>query len=206
VTTKHPYEKGWVDLGPPAIADRVETLHSRFWTWATLYAEARWLKANGWIQVRNGWLLPDWHPKKIRALAKGVNFSEPSTWSSSWRPRTAIPGLNEPYDQNHAANSQRAHTIRRTVQTRLPPNHKAPAFPPYIKGWSALPITQTLGFLVVCSQLYVGEHWTRHLFFLAAVLVFCVSFCISRAARREWELDWAETQLNRRTHEVHRPN
>lgn len=208
MTTKHSWDKGDVDLNYPTIADRVETLSSRFWTWAAIYAEARWLKANGWIQVRNGWLLPDWHPKKLRALAKQPNFSEPPPylWTSSWRPRTAIPELNEPYDQNHAANSQRAHTLRRTVQFRHAHGQKAPAFPPYIKGWSTLPITQTLGFTVVCAQLAVGDHWGRHLFFLAAVLLFCVSFCISRVSRREWELDWAETQLDRRTHGIHRPN
>ena len=211
MTTKHrsrqyPYDKKDTEWIAPV--DRIETLRSRFWTWLTVYAEGKWLEANGWIRVRNGWLLPDWHPKKIRALAKSVNFSEPAAWSSqpSWRPPTAIPGLGEPYEQNHAANSQRAHTNIRTVQGRHLRGQKAPAFPPYIKGWSTLPITQTLALAVVSAQLLTGDHWSRHLLFLLAVLLFCVSFCLSWAARREWQLDWAETQLKRREHGIHGPN
>lgn len=64
-----------------------------FWAKLARLTEAQWLKANGWQQLEHGWWgLPTWHPKL---------------------------GLG-PYEQNHAANSQR-HYNAKGHEVRQPP-------------------------------------------------------------------------------------
>lgn len=192
------------------IVNLATTPATKFWGYIARFAEARWLRANGWIQVRDGWLLPDWHPHLRRFWnAKPPNFADPPLWSR-WgtdTPRAAITDLKEPYDQTHALNSQRVHTNRRAVQISPRSEHKAPAFPPYLRQWAWMPAVQAAGFLTVSTMLAVGDHSSRHLFFLASVLIFCVAFYLGHRARKEWELDWAESRLDRRRPDgVHRPN
>lgn len=190
---------------PPA--EIANTYRRRFWRVLMDFVIGRWLKANGWIQVKDGWLLPPWHPKLLRLKAKVPNFASPvrGPWFQT-EARGPIVGLNEPYDLYHAANSQRAHTVRRAVQCSPTQRHKAPAFPSYVRVKPFQAVLNTLLFLAVSFQISLMGHWTSYLFSLVACLVFCVSLLISWKTRREWELEWAESQLRGRNDGIHSGN
>lgn len=170
----------------------------RLWRALATYAEGKWLTANGWRRVRGGWLLPDWHPhKRGKVKAYGV----PGFKGSS----TSLQPPAEPYDQNHAANSQRKHgevLVQRSDTWR----HKAPAFPPYLRTKPYQPCLVTLQLLLISTQFSFRGHWASVWFLLAAFCVFGVSLWLSHVTRRAWELDWAESRLRGPSNEIHRAN
>jgi hypothetical protein len=209
-TQRHPVD---IDKVIDEAVVRKRTLTIRFWARVLHWAEGRWLMAHGWTRVKeDAWLLPMWHPHFKKATSQNLYFGTPGPFPNVWsaflqRPQSAIPGTKEPYDQSHAINSQRLYSGKDQVPIRHVRRHKAPAFPPYLRKWVWMPALNVGALLLVSMQLTAGLHWSRHLFFLAAVLTFCVSLVTGWRARREWELDWAETQLDRRTTDgAKRPN
>lgn len=168
---------------------RAERFRLRLWSKAAEYAEARWLEANGWRETRLGWALPDWHPQK------GKPRRSPRRRDMRVAMAQAKP-LNDFYDQNHAANSQRFYND--VSQTRPMPRRRAPQWTAYVR-WapyqnSVLALTLALIILAVTRD----SRWASGLFSLAAVLGLCVSLAISHKVRRELELDWTETRLRKK--------
>lgn len=81
VTAKECVAKSGHDALGTLNVGHLRRLRIEGWGWLARLTEARWLEAYGWHRLGKGWWgLPEGHPKK---------------------------GLG-PYDQNHAANSQRA--------------------------------------------------------------------------------------------------
>lgn len=199
------------------------TRRNQLWAWLKQYCDEQWLKSHGWIQVRDGWLLPHWHPKlagKTRHKKGMVYFSTPgpSTWkypTINRRGATSerVPSLRaedhlskvgpikeigEPYDLNHALNSQRAHTDGHPGAAMLPtPEQDAPAFPSYVAWRPFQFILPTLGNLAgIVSAMLWPNAWC-YLAVTAAVLFIAASCIVAAKVRREWELDWAESRLMR---------
>jgi hypothetical protein len=193
------------EVGAPyAHLSPLEVVRVRFWRLIAIFAEGRWLEANGWRRARDGWLLPDWHPHKRQADQTKSRHTRFDNVASD-RPELR----REPYTQSHAANSQRAHCDRGTVQRRNVARHKVPTFPTYVYQPYAAAV-QVAAFLVTTTAFTFNTRQTHFLFVLASSLLLCVSFFISHKARRAWELDWAESRLMRETSNedraVHRPN
>lgn len=173
---------------------RTQRWRIQFWAWVCDRAEARWLEANGWVQKTPGWwLLPEWHPKKNMAQERAKGRRKHMRFDDITRidPKP----IREPYDQNHAANSQRYYV--RTVQTTRTTRHKVPAFPSYVRWkpylWTASACANVLGVGGLASR----GHWVSDLFFLAAALSICVSLRIAYACRHGAELDYVEERLGR---------
>lgn len=189
-----------------------ETRRIRFWFWVNGFTEAQWLKAHGWTETRAGWLLPHWHPnlqKEVRRnvvrskmMAMKLNLTS-TPGSNEWAPftnrapRNAIVEIGEPYDLNHALNSQRAHTRVQTVAMLPKPEHKAPIFPSYVT-WRPLQLSVVglANVFGIASLLFRG-HWSSYLYLLSSIMLIGLSFAIAWKTRRDWELDWAERQLQR---------
>lgn len=199
-------------------AEELTTFSVRFWLKIKEFAERRWLKAHGWIEVRDdGWLMPHWHPTlkrynatyggtkgraKVLAFAVGKN-----TKTFKNRVDTAIKELREPFDLNHAANSQRAHTKLKTPNMLPDSSIKVTEFPAYVR-WKPLQLAVfALANVLGVASLYFVNTWLGLALWFVAVSLVIVSFCIGWKARKDWELDWAETQLSRGTHrDIHRSN
>lgn len=168
--------------------------------WGTLasHTEAQWLKANGWTCVGpNQWLLPLWHPHKERAScpSRGHSRFDHSSVDGERRSRK----IAEPYDQNHAANSQRKyfraeHICPATGQISSTARYSRFV---YISHWLH-------GVGLACAAYGGGAYgragslgWRPGLFFLAAALCLCLSWLSFFKSRREFELDLVERRLGR---------
>lgn len=176
-----------------------ETLKIRFWYAVKEFAERHWLKSHGWIETRYGWLVPDWHPKLRRHLEGryGARSYVHTTTFLGQDVRAAIPEIGEPYDLSHAENSHRYYTKHQTVAQLSNSQQKAPPFPPYVM-WRPF----QLGFwgagnVFGVAALFLIGHWTAVACLILATLCVVASFIIAAWCRREWHLDWAETQLSR---------
>lgn len=196
------------------------TRRNRFWEKAKAFCDAQWLRSHGWIKVRDGWLLPHWHPKLVgrtRHRSRMVYFSTPgpgwdglstgamksgrmsSLLAEDHLSKTgAIKSVGEPYDLKHAVNSQYAHSERREVEAMLPrPEQDAPPFPSYVAWRPFQLILPSLGNLAGIISLALWPHWSGYALVALAVLLLAASCVVSLKIRKEWELDWAESQLRR---------
>ena len=180
---------------------RKATRPIRFWRAIRNFASARWLKAHGWIEVRDGWLLPDWHPK-----LKRLNQTTITDRHFGTKDPNIFKELGEPYDLKHACNSQEACT--RDEGLMLPsPGQKAPAYPSYLTHRPFQGCVFIAAIICNSEAIILKGHWSSSLFLIAAIALGLTSLWIGWKAKRDWKLEWAEEQLNRRSfHEIHRPN
>jgi hypothetical protein len=177
------------------------TRRIRFWRTIRNFASAQWLKSHGWIEIREGWLLPDWHPK----LQKRMQAAAQARYFGTKHPNI-FHELGEPYDLKHACNSQEACT-RNDVVMLPQPGQKAPTYPSYLTHRPFLPCVFLAATICNAEAVILRGHWSSSLFLAAAVALGLTSLWIGWKAKREWKLDWAEEKLNRRSfHEIHRPN
>lgn len=197
-----------VDLNPEKAWEREKfrrksTRPIRFWRAIRNFASAQWLKSHGWIEVRDGWLLPDWHPK-----LKKLNQTTITDRYFGTKDPNIFKELGEPYDLKHACNSQEAHACRRDDEDMLPrPGQKAPAYPAYLhlRPFQAC----VLWAAMACNfeAVVFRGHWSSSLFLAVSVALGLSLVWIGWKARRDWKLDWAEERLNRRSsHEIHHSN
>lgn len=199
----------------PSAKERMDSLHllSRwrrasviFWGKLAHHSEARWLEACGWTKVRNGWLLPEWHPHKIRAVraqAKQMNFASRTVGQRFEtqrfdRPQDEFRGISpllirEPYDQNHAANSQRYHL---TVTQRPPPSIHTmlPKYPAYVRWFPyQLAVFACTMTAFICST---ATKSNLHLLFcVAGTISALVGFALARKVQKDLELDHVEIKM-----------
>lgn len=197
---KHPH---WYNLlhrrigASNANLSLLEFVQIRFWESLTRYAEAKWLHANGWRRTREGWLLPDWHPHKRGKSRKTRPVGDIRDAEDIIVDVMAATPKREPYDQNHAVNSQRAHGNRGTVQWRSTVGQNASTQPSLARMRPYLYVfVCTTNVLLVCGGV-TKEHWTSGLFFLAAGLSLCVTCWLAWRTQRDIELDAAEQLLER---------
>jgi len=160
-----------------AYAKLSKRAHNRILFWARLarLTEAHWLKANGWHQLAHGWWgLPDWHPKY---------------------------GLG-PYEQNHAANSQRHYNVR---GQEVKPPRPLPR-PPVMFASARVEPRMLLCYSVMFTAMGSME-WKFSLRDLAGSLIVVAAFGYavyqSRQYRRELQFEEAERLL--RSRESERP-
>jgi hypothetical protein len=194
-------------VGASHVNPSPQELRIRFWNATRLIIEARWLLANGWRRTRTGWLLPDWHPHKRRAqknaqLARAYNFEEVLTVGFNELKRRSdgeVVGktVREPYDQQHAVNSQHHHGAKRTVQTGNGVRQTATTLPslarmrPYV--WSGCCVTNALLFCGLLAK----DHWISGASFVAGGLALCVTCWLAHVTQRDIELDQAEQKLGK---------
>lgn len=140
-----------------------------FWGRLCSFVEAKWLESNGWRQMPDGfWDLPEWHPKKEKG---------------------------ETYDQNHAANSQRAHTQRGKIQWRDQRKSRVPLPSASIK---VLPrIFLLCGVLATCSgfMLRGPSDWVFWVAFPVQLATLGYMFYLVHSLKKELEFEHLEKQL-----------
>lgn len=158
-----------------------------FWGWLTHYAEAKWLEANGWTPVRNGWLLPEWHPHKSASL-KETRFDRIRSVE-----QMSFAKIREPYDQNHASNSQRYHL---SVAQKPPPKRymMMPKYPAYVR-WLPYQLLDFAVTMVLAGWAYHTGGQTRTLFCVATTVTALVGLALARKVQKDLELDYSESKL-----------
>lgn len=145
-------------------------LRIRAWSWITRQSESCWLQACGWHKMRNGWWgVPDWHPKRDKGLG--------------------------PYDQNHAANSQRQCNMKgRAVRAWRELE------PPYFSAASKHLPRQMIVYSVIFmstgwathSDLWTAQFWVPTGIALASILY---TIYLSGCLKRDLRFDEAERIL-----------
>lgn len=199
---KHPYWHNFLHRrvgSSHANLSPLELVQIRFWESVTRYAESRWLLANGWRRTRGGWLLPDWHPHKRRMkgttrLVRDMKDVEDVIGDAM----APAPPKKEPYDQQHAANSQRAHCNKGTVQWSNKAAQSIATPPSLARARPYLYVLVCLtNVLLVCGDVTKGWWVLAQMFFLAAGLSFCVTCWFAWRTRRDIELDAAEQLLGK---------
>lgn len=145
-----------------------------------LYAERRWLLANGWVENERGmWLLPPWHPKRNAEKRTGERAFYNPEWVA--------------YDHSHAVNSLKKHALSVT-----PKRWKAPAVYPAYVDYAVLPtLCWVTAFLLNDVLILTSTLWVRNLILLAAVAVNLLGFALHLRIRRELRRDYAEEQLKK---------
>ena len=173
-----------------------QKLRIRFWAWLTDRAEREWLRANGWKERERGWwFLPEWHPKKRAPYShRGRGSSERNRRMREEYANN--PRSQEPYDQNHAANSQRYYI--RAVQTprtrdRLVATTRYKQLERrHLMAMVMAHVCAGTGGLVFSK---FGLNWVSVLFFLAATVALCLSLVTWRASFHELEMSYIEERL-----------
>lgn len=173
---------------------RKQTISIRFWRTLRDYASAQWLKAHGWTEVRNGWLLPEWHPT-LRIFKKNERWA--AAYSISPARTAALLHLGEPYDLKHACNSQEAYTTnyRRTTSH---PRNVAPAYPSYVMFRPFHWCITTLANSCLVGAYLAPFSWLAYSLLALSVAILLINVRLMLKARRDWQLDWAEEQLIKR--------
>jgi hypothetical protein len=161
-----------------AALDRWQRLRLRVWGGLARLTEAKWLEANGWFYMPDGWVPPDWHPRSPRHwIAKG------------WKPPPRCL-----YDQNHAANSQRKYwSMPQPARTRRV--KRLHTYPAYVRYAPYQLVTIVLS-LVLLGVAIAGSAPTNVILLVGLTLV-CVSFVIARSQERDLRREYVEELLMR---------
>lgn len=190
-----------------AIREKVvlkQTARIRFWRRLRVYASRHWLKAHGWIETKEGWLFPDWHPKLKQKLKQ---FEKNKSLAAAYGITRGIRHPQEPYDLEHACNSQEAYQDRKDEDMVSRRAQSAPAYPAYLHfrpfHWCVITLAN---FCFACAHIQ-SSSWLGVILTAIGVAFLLVAIWTAIKARREWQLDWAEEQLVKRDkNAVHNSN